>query len=125
MSTDDRAPEEIEAEAWADRLGLNEQAVHGVAKRLGMEWTPWMGDWFTSWSPRNSNSHGEGTWDHWVDLALSILSDPLTAIVRPDVHDMSLAGKRQNFYDQSNRRLTYVELRKRFERPAEEASGDL
>ncbi len=37
-------------------------------KRCGMQWTPWMGDWFTSYSPRNGNNNAEGSWDHWIDL---------------------------------------------------------
>lgn len=44
-----------------------------------------MGDFFTSWSPRNSNNLAEGPWDQWVDLALMILNDPMTDIVRPDL----------------------------------------
>jgi hypothetical protein len=95
----------------------DEQNVTGEqAAEDWVQWDPWMGDWFTSWSPRNSNSNAEGQWDHWVDLALMILSDPLTKIVRPDVHDPALAEQVKNFYDEAGRELAAVELRKRFER---------
>lgn len=93
---------------------FDEIPVHGSAKRLGVQWTPWMGDWFTSWSPRNSNNHGEGTWDHWVDLALMILSDPMTEIVRPGAYAPKAAKFVQNFYDESGRKLTDEELATRF-----------
>jgi hypothetical protein len=118
VSTEPASPEEVTAEKWRDAFGYEEQAVHEAAKRCGVQWSPWMGDWFTSWSPRNDNSNAEGTWDHWVDLALKILADPLTALVRPDVHDPSLTEKTQGFYDESNRRLTYAELRARFDTTA-------
>ena len=83
-------------------------------KRAGVQWTPWMGDWFTSWSPRNSNSNAEGPWDHWVDLALAILRDPLTAKVRPEAHAAVIEVEPIGFYDESARSLTYAELEERF-----------
>lgn len=88
--------------------------VHGSAKRCGVKWAPWMGDWFVSWSPRNSNEHSEGTWDHWVDLALLILHDPMTAIVRPEAQAAVADVKPMDFYDESNRELTDEELAARF-----------
>jgi hypothetical protein len=109
------------AEKWIESLGFDEQGAVSAGKRCAVEWAPWMHDWFVSSSPRNSNSHAEGPWDHWVDLALGILSDPLTAIVRPDVHDPALKGKRRNFYDEADRQLTPDELRARFDR----STGDL
>lgn len=84
------------------------------AKRCGVQWTPWMGDWFTSWSPRNGNNNAEGTWDHWVDLALKILQDPLTEIVRPEAHAAVVGIQTQGFYDESHRDLTDDELNERF-----------
>lgn len=85
------------------------------AKRCGVQWAPWMGDWFTSWSPRNSNSNAEGTWDHWVDLAIGILQDSMTELVRPEAHAIAVAQlKRFDFYDESNRELTEAELNARF-----------
>jgi len=98
---------------WARRLGYEEQAAIGAAKRCGVQWTPWMGDWFTSWSPRNGNNHAEGTWEHWVTLAQYILNDPLTAIVRPDVFEGVPAPEHR--YDESERMLTDAELRTRFD----------
>lgn len=92
-----------------------------AAKRCGVQWTPWMGDWFTSWSPRNSNSNAEGTWDHWVDLAIKILQDPLTAIVRPVAHETARSLAAIGFYSESGRELTEGELRGRFGRAAWEA----
>lgn len=86
----------------------------GAAKRCGVQWTPWMGDWFTSWSPRNGNNNAEGTWDHWVDLALKVLKDPLTALVRPEAHAAVADLPVMDFYDESQRGLTDAELAARF-----------
>ncbi len=88
-----------------------------VAKRLGVQWTPWMDDWFTSWSPRNDNNHAEGHWDHWVDLLIGILRDPLTSIVRPEAHEAAQQLQTCDFYDEVNRALTETELRARFTQP--------
>lgn len=95
-----------------------EDAFLSGGKRCGLAWTPWMGDWFVSWSPRNWNNHAEGPWDHWVDLALRILNDPMTKTVRPEVYDAEYRGK--NFYDETARGLTDEELGERFK----EAPGD-
>lgn len=103
------------SEERIDAMGYEEVAVYGAGKRCGVQWDPWMGDWFTSWSPRNSNSNAEGPWDHWVDLALLILRDPMTAIVRPEAHAAVEGVKEVGFYSDSNRRLDYDELARRFE----------
>lgn len=117
---DERSDAEVAAETWVGSQVVSYEGwpMAEGGKRLGMSWTPWMADWFTSYSPRNDNSHGEGYWDHWVDLALSILSDPLTEIVRPGVFDASLKDKVLNLYDGANRKLTYLELRQRFDENA-------
>ena len=102
------------AEERIEALGYEPIAALKAGKRCGVQWTPWMGDFFTSWSPRNDNTNAEGPWDHWVDLALSILSDPLTAVVRPEAHaavaDIAIA----DLYTEVNRALTYEELELRF-----------
>lgn len=85
-----------------------------AGKRCGVQWTPWMGDWFTSWSPRNDNNNAEGPWDHWVDLAVRILRDPLTAKVRPEAHALAQQLQPCDFYSETNRDLTDDELRDRF-----------
>lgn len=85
-----------------------------AAKRCAMAWNPWMGDWFTSYSPRNSNHNAEGTWDHWVDLAVKILADPLTETVRPEAYRVGRTLAVHDFYDESNRSLTDQELAERF-----------
>lgn len=95
-----------------------------AAKRLGNQWCPWMGDWFTSWSPRNYNNHAEGTWDHWVDFAIKILQDPLTAIVRPDAHQTARQLAAIGFYSESGRKLTDEELAARFDKAAAGEAGD-
>lgn len=79
-------------------------------KRLSMDWAEHMGDWFVSFSPRNSNSNAEGPWDHWVDLALSILQHPATAIVRPEAHAAVQRVETKGFYDETARDLTDDEL---------------
>lgn len=85
-----------------------------AGKRLGLRWAPWMTDWFVSWSPRNGNEHAEGYWDHWVDLAVKILQDPLTGLVRPDAHEAVAGLEPCNFYSEANRILTAEELAERF-----------
>lgn len=109
---------EATAAAWLKARGeFEEVPVLDAAKRCGVQWDPWMGDWFTSWSPRNGNSNAEGTWEHWIVLALQILQDPMTAIVWPDLaaivaEHMPPAPER---YDETERRLTAEELRSRFD----------
>ena len=85
-----------------------------AGKRCGVQLTPWMGDWFTSWSPRNGNNNAEGPWDHWVDLAIKILRDPMTELVRPDAHRAVKSLKPRDFYSDCDRALTADELAKRF-----------
>lgn len=109
------------ATAWRDGIGFYEVAVHGAAKRCGMQWTPWMGDWFTSWSPRNDSNNAEGSWEHWVTLAQQILNDPLTALVRPDVYQAVPAPPER--YDQTERNLTDYELMARFHEKVVPRSG--
>lgn len=103
-------PEEI-AKAAAD---FEEIPVTSAGKRLGVQWMPHMGDWFTSWSPRNCNSNAEGPWAQWVDLALRILLDPMTAIVRPDARAAVAGLDLRDFYDESDAPLTEEMLRQRF-----------
>lgn len=95
-----------------------------AGKRCGVQWTPWMGDWFTSWSPRNSNSNAEGPWDQWVDLAIEILRDPMTALVRPEAHQIGQRLAAAGLYDGANRALTDGELRERFTRKPATAEGN-
>ena len=91
---------------------FEERFVRGVkgAKRATVVHIPWMGDWFASYSPRNSNSNAEGTWDHWVQIALSILQHPATAVVRPEAHEAVKGLTNTDFYDESARDLTDDEI---------------
>lgn len=89
-------------------------------KRCGVQWAPWMGDWFTSWSPRNDNMNAEGPWDHWVDLAIQILKDPMTATVRPEVYELAQAMHTAGLYDETGHDLTDDELESRFSGEASE-----
>ena len=100
------------AAPWRKALDCEEHVVHGAAKRCGMTWAPWMGDWFNAYSPRNGNSNAEGSWEHWVTLAQLILNDPLTAIVRPEVFQAVPVPPRR--YDETERNLTDDELEARF-----------
>lgn len=97
-------------------MDFQEVPVVSAGKRCGVQWTPWMGDWFTSWSPRNSNSNAEGPWDHWVDLALKILRDPMTAKVRPEAHAAVQGVEPVGFYDESAVTLSDEDLAERFRR---------
>ena len=96
-------------------MDFDEKHVRGVqsAKRVTIVHTPWMGDWFVSHSPRNGNSHAEGTWDHWVQLAVSILQHPATAVVRPEAHAAVSSIKNTNYYT-DGRVLTDGELARLF-----------
>ena len=93
-----------------------EKYIKGIesAKRLNIVWTPWMGDWFVSNSPKNDNSHAEGQWDQWVQLAVSILQHPATEIVRPEVHTAVQGIKNTSFYSETGRGLTEEELARLF-----------
>lgn len=95
-------------------MSFDETPVFASGKRCGLQWAPWMGDWFTSWSPRNGNSHAEGPWDHWVDFALKILQDPMTAKVRPEAHAAVKDIPTQQFYDESHVELSDEDLVARF-----------
>lgn len=87
--------------------------AHG-GKRCAIVWDTWIGDWFASQSPRNGNSNAEGPWDHWVDLAIAILQDPLTEKVRPEARAAVAQLGRKNFYDESGVELTDEDLMARF-----------
>ena len=109
-------PDEDPAETWRRSLGYDGQSVSEGGKRCGLEWAPWMGDWFHSYSPRNDSSHAEGPWEHWVDLAIHILRDPMTAIVRPGAHAVVMEANLEpvGFYGDHGRDLTDAELMARF-----------
>ena len=87
--------------------------VHKAGKRLGLQWAP-HGDWFVSWSPRNSNSNAEGQWDQWVDLAIAILADPLTGKTRPGAQAAVQHLETQDFYSEVGIELTEADLAERF-----------
>jgi len=101
---------------------FEEKSIYGIkeAKRASIVWTPWMGDWFVSHSPRNGNSNAEGTWDHWVQVALSILQHPATEIVRPEVHAAVKDLPNTDLYSESTRLLDDDELRRLFVTPNED-----
>jgi hypothetical protein len=99
-------------------LEFREVPVFASGKRCGVQWAHWMDDWFTSWSPRNSNNNAEGPWDHWVDLALMILQDPMTAKVRPEAQAAVKNVQTKDFYDEADTYLTEEDLAERFKTPA-------
>lgn len=103
---------EEEAREWASALPYwDDDLIIGASKRCGITWTSHMGDWFVAHSPRNGNTHAEGTWEHWVTLAQLILNDPMTAIVRPEVFQS--VPEPPDRYAETDRSLTYVELHER------------
>jgi hypothetical protein len=85
------------------------EVIH-AGKRLALEKSGWAGDWFMSSSPRNGNSHAEGQWDQWVDLALKILQHPATEVTRPDAHAAVAALPVHKFYNECGRDLTDPEI---------------
>ncbi|MDN5964359.1 hypothetical protein [Acidipropionibacterium jensenii] len=90
----------------------DEKYIPGIksAKRLDVIWTPWMGDWFVSHSPRNGNSNAEGPWDQWVNLAISILQHPATEVTRPEAHEAVKDLALKDYYDETDRPLTDDDL---------------
>lgn len=104
---------EAEAKAYIKALDFGKPSAIYAAKRLGVTWAPWMGDWFVSFSPRNGNTNAEGPWDHWVDMALGILAHPFTQIVRPDAYRTEPAPL--DLYDDNPRPLTALELAQHFQ----------
>ena len=83
-------------------LDWGEYYVSGIrgAKRCSILRPGWMGDWFTSYSPRNSNSNAEGPWAHWVQLALGILQHPATAEQRPDIAEAVKGLENTDYYSE-------------------------
>lgn len=78
--------------------------IHG-GKRLGVRWTPWMGDHFNSWSPRNANPNAEGDWHQWAHLAAQILTHPLTKQVCPELYRPDLPTQTGLYYVGEGKRL--------------------
>jgi hypothetical protein len=125
IETPDQPTVPTSAEDRIYALGSTYEGVtfHQGGKRCGLQWTPWMGDWFTSWSPRNDNSHAEGHWDHWVDLALEILRDPMTAKVRPTAHAAVAGVEPVGFYTETGVDLSCDDLAERFKTEVDAANG--
>lgn len=94
----------------SDMSEFEEIPVLSGGKRLGVQWCPWMGDWHTSWSPRNGNSNAEGPWDQWVDLAIKILQHPATKLTRPEVAEAAAGFVVKDYYDAADRYLTDDEI---------------
>jgi len=92
---------------------MSEELFIEGGKRLGVRRSD-LGDWFVSHSPRNWNSFAEGPWDHWVNLAIRILQDDLTKVVRPEAHKAAKELDVFDFYSETNRDLTDAELEQRF-----------
>ncbi|MEV7814272.1 hypothetical protein AB0P05_26635 [Streptomyces flaveolus] len=92
---------------------MSEELFIEGGKRLGVRRSD-LGDWFVSHSPRNGNSFAEGPWDHWVDLAIKILQDPLTQMVRPEAHFTVKDLPIGDFYSETLHDLTDDELKRRF-----------
>lgn len=78
---------------------MDEVTVFQAAKRCGIRWCPWMGDWFNSWSPRNGNENAEGAWHHWANLAAFILSHPATKEVAPELYRPDLKPNHGMYVD--------------------------
>lgn len=54
-----------------------------AGKRLAIEESEWLSDWYVSASPRNGNANAEGMWCQWVHLARLILADERTKAQMP------------------------------------------
>ncbi|BET51790.1 hypothetical protein RGQ21_67720 [Kitasatospora aureofaciens] len=93
---------------------MSEDWTLEAGKRLAVQRSDFLRDWFVSYSPRNCSEYAEGPWEHWVDLAVKILQDPLTAITRPEAHELSKQLEVMDYYSDANRYLTDEELIERF-----------
>lgn len=93
---------------------MADQAFIEGGKRLGVRRSDFLRDWFVSHSPRNDSYCAEGPWEHWVDLAVRILQDPLTAITRPEAHEVAKQLEVVDYYSETRRDLTDEELDARF-----------
>jgi hypothetical protein len=72
--------------------------VASGGKRLALERSEWMGDWFVGASPRNGNNFAEGQWAHWVALACNILRHEATSVTHPDIHAIAQALPELDYY---------------------------
>ena len=81
---------------------------------MSVQHSAWMGDWFVSHSPRNGNTNAEGQWGQWVNLAVSILQHPATAITDPEAHKAAGGLPVHRYYDEVNRTLTDDEIESLF-----------
>lgn len=93
---------------------MTDQAFIEGGKRLGVRRSDFLRDWFVSHSPRNDSYCAEGPWEHWVDLAVHILQDPLTGITRPEAHELAKQLDVKDYYSDADRYLTDEELVARF-----------
>lgn len=48
--------------------------VARAGRRLAVQRSAWLNDWYISYSPRNDNQNAEGDWAEWVALAREILA---------------------------------------------------
>lgn len=54
-------------------VGKPGDVVARSGRRLAVQASEWLSDWYISHSPRNDNQNAEGPWQEWVDLAHAIL----------------------------------------------------
>lgn len=78
-----------------------EQPVIQGGKRLGLQWCPWMGDWFSSWNPDGDHGNAQGSWYQWAYLAAKILKHPFTYAVAPELFQPDIPTK--DIYLETNR----------------------
>jgi len=115
--------EQVTPEEYQKRADTFEEiSVTSSGKRCGVWHDPWMGDWFTSWSPRNDNSNAEGPWAHWADLAVRILRDPMTAIVRPEAHQLAQQLEPRDFHGDADVYVSDEQLIERFTQAEDDAT---
>ena len=50
-----------------------EKIILSAGRRLAIVKSNSIENWYFSYSPRNDNTHAEGTWEEWVELAKEIL----------------------------------------------------
>lgn len=49
------------------------QLVANGGRRLAVQASEWLDNWYVAYSPRNDNNNAEGPWEDWVTLAHDIL----------------------------------------------------
>ncbi len=51
----------------------DEEIIIKTGRRLALQRSNFIDDWYMSYSPRNDNGNAEGNWKEWVEFAKKII----------------------------------------------------